>query len=152
MKLPIPMLLGLLSVSVVAHAQEKGAAENDSVIIQGNWDATSSNTEGKDLPKSELRISRLVVKGDEWNYSLGGGAVLLDPAPKFSLDQNAIPKTIDVTSRRKNQQGKSLLRGIYELDGDVLKICFAVGSAARPKKFKSEAGSKSSITVYRRVK
>jgi uncharacterized protein (TIGR03067 family) len=66
------------------------------------------------------------------------------------VNPKANPKTLDVVSVK--QKGKSLLRAIYELKGDSLKICFAVGDAERPKEFKSAAGSRSGITVYKRVK
>jgi uncharacterized protein (TIGR03067 family) len=118
--------------------------------LQGTWIAQSSNTEGQETPKAQLEVMRLIVKADRWNYSIGGGKPILDPAPKVVLNAAAKPMTLDVLSEK--EKGKSLLRAIYKIEGDMLTICFAVGDADRPKEFKSEPGSKSGITVYKRLK
>ena len=44
------------------------------------------------------------------------------------------------------------LLGIYTLEGDVLKVCFAgPGEEQRPTEFKSESG-KTGILIFERVK
>jgi uncharacterized protein (TIGR03067 family) len=110
----------------------------------------SSISDGREGSKAELDVMRLIIKGEFWNYAIGDGPPIFDPAPKFVLNSDAKPKTIDVVSTK--QKGKSLLRGIYEIEGDTMKVCFAVGNAERPKEFTGAAGSKSGITVYKRGK
>src|SRR5204863_378408 len=107
-------------------------------------------TEGEEAAKAELAVLRLLIKGDRWSYSIGGGKSIFQPEPKFTVDPTSNPKTLDVVSGK--EKGKSLLRAIYEIEGDTLKICFAVGQAKRPKEFNSKPGSESGITVYKRVK
>src|SRR5207249_4424704 len=143
-------LLILCGMCSAADDPKNDPVKKDAELIQGTWVAERSNTEGTETPKAQVEVLRLIVKGDRWNYSIGGGAPVFDPAPKFLLNPSAKPKTLDVISVK--QEGKSLLRGIYSIEGDTLTVCFAVGDAERPKEFKSEVGSKSGITVYKRVK
>jgi uncharacterized protein (TIGR03067 family) len=144
------VLLAIWSVGSIAHGQKKDPAKKDADLIQGVWKGVSSISDGKETPKAELDVMRLIVKGDRWNYAIGDGAPIFDPAPKFVLNSAAKPKTIDVVSTK--QKGKSLLRGIYEIEGDTMKVCFAVGNAERPKEFAGTAGSKSGVTEYKRSK
>ena len=80
----------------IAQAQKKDPAKEDVDIVQGTWGGVSSITEGKETAKAELDVMRLIVKGDQWNYAIGDGPPIFDPAPKFVLDPKAKPKTIDV--------------------------------------------------------
>jgi uncharacterized protein (TIGR03067 family) len=142
------VLLILSGWAARADAPQNDAVKKEVERLQGAWAPVSSNTEGKDTAEAELRIFRLTVKGDRWLLSLKGGKPIVEPT--FRVGPTTKPKTLDVVS--VTQQGKILLRAVYELEGDTLKLCFAVGEAERPKEFKSAEGSRSGITVYKRVK
>jgi uncharacterized protein (TIGR03067 family) len=143
--------IGLLACCIAPAAGAGGDAINKELDrLQGTWVGQSSSTEGEETPKAQLEVFRLIIKGDRWNYSIGGGKPIFEPAPKVVLNPSAKPKTLDVVSQK--HKGKIVLRAIYRIEGDTLTLCFAVGKARRPKEFKSEAGSKSGITVYKRKK
>jgi uncharacterized protein (TIGR03067 family) len=148
MRLSVVVLLSVFGSLASAEQPQKDAVKKEVDHLQGTWVPESSNTEGKETPKAELQVLRLTVKGDRWLLSLKGGKPFVEPT--FKVDPTAKPKTLDVVSA--TQKGKILLRAIYELEGDMLKLCYAIGDAERPKEFKSEARSKSGITVYKRVK
>ena len=42
--------------------------------------------------------------------------------------------------------------GIYELDGDTLKVCYAIDGGKRPAEFKAKPGSKHVLIVFKRLK
>jgi hypothetical protein len=42
--------------------------------------------------------------------------------------------------------------GIYEIDGDTLKVCFDPQGKVRPTEFKSAPGSENFVNVHKRVK
>jgi hypothetical protein len=44
------------------------------------------------------------------------------------------------------------VKGIYEIDGDTLRICVAKKGKERPKTFESKEGSGHVLTVMKRVK
>ena len=148
MRMSVLVLLVLSCTLAGTHASQEGAVKKEVARLQGTWAPVSSNTEGREAAKEELQILRLTVKGDRWLLSLRGGKPFVEP--KFRVDPTTKPKSLDVVSVK--QEGKILLRAIYELEGDTLKLCFAVGEAERPKEFKNQAGSRSGITIYKRVK
>jgi uncharacterized protein (TIGR03067 family) len=73
----------------------------------------------------------------------------------FKLDPAKRPKAIDLAVSDEQDKGK-IGHGIYDLDGDRLKICFPQDANAeneRPTAFKSEAGSRLVlVTLKRQVK
>ena len=53
----------------------------------------------------------------------------------------------------KNEAGRDKpLLGIYEFDGEKMKLCFAGPGKERPTAFTSEAGSGQTLTVWVREK
>jgi uncharacterized protein (TIGR03067 family) len=61
------------------------------------------------------------------------------------LDPAATPKTID--SSPAADPSKPIL-GIYEFDGETLKICNAQPGKPRPADFEAKAGSGYTLTVW----
>jgi len=65
---------------------------------------------------------------------------------EYKLDPDASPKSIDMS------EGGRLSPGIYELDGDTLKICLAEGpTATRPTVMKPD-GMRVAVVTFKRVK
>jgi uncharacterized protein (TIGR03067 family) len=116
--------------------------------LQGTWVIVANTKEGKESPESLRESKRYTIKGDHYSVSFKGAEKRLLEF-RIKLDPESKPKTIDLIGLKTDTV---LLAGLYELDGDTLKICVPVGSSDRPKALKSEAGSKSGIIVYRRVK
>jgi uncharacterized protein (TIGR03067 family) len=65
----------------------------------------------------------------------------------FKLDATQSPKTID--SVLAGQEGKPI-PGIYEFDGDKLRICAAPPGKPRPKDFEARLGSQHTLVVWER--
>ena len=70
---------------------------------------------------------------------------------KFTLDPTKKVKTIDYTIAEGANEGKTQL-GIYELDGDTLKFCYAQPGKDRPTEFKTAAESGRTISVWKKDK
>ena len=94
----------------------------------------------------ELGKMRLEFKGNKVIPSRGEGKTE-DPA-EFTLDSKAKPKAIDIKPPKGSEK---LVLGIYELDGDTLKICFNE-DAKRPKEFASAEGSRTVLLILKREK
>jgi uncharacterized protein (TIGR03067 family) len=65
------------------------------------------------------------------------------------LDTSRKPRTIDTEQIVGEHRGK-ILQGIYELNGDTLRVCLAPPGKERPTEFSARAGSGNSLAVYRR--
>jgi uncharacterized protein (TIGR03067 family) len=67
---------------------------------------------------------------------------------KMTLAEVKKVKTIDF---RSDLLPEEPIKGIYEIDGDNLKICFAI-EGERPTKFESPADSVQMLIVLKRIK
>jgi uncharacterized protein (TIGR03067 family) len=67
------------------------------------------------------------------------------------LDPSKSPKAIDVKVTEGPAKG-ALMLGIYEINGDTLKVCFDAEGKKRPTHFKSAPGSATFVNVHKRLK
>jgi uncharacterized protein (TIGR03067 family) len=100
----------LLLAFLIAADDVKKAAKKEQEKLQGSWKVVSSEKDGK--PHECTKDAEVVFDGDKLNIQLigekpGKGA--------FKLDPSKDPKWIDCTI---------LGRGIYNVDGDTLRICW----------------------------
>ena len=142
-------LLVALSIAFIApvHADESAAAKKDLATLQGEWRMTAGTADGMDIPDGMRANSRRICKGDELTAIVGGQLVM---KAKITLAAEKKPKAIDYDVTDGPNKGRKLL-GIYELDGDTFKACYAAPGRERPKDFTSQSGEKVSLTVWKRV-
>jgi uncharacterized protein (TIGR03067 family) len=141
----VAALTVLLAVTLLV-AEDKGNqgadAATDKKALQGTWQTATSELDGEKQPESEAREYKVVIVGDKLSVLKGdevfmAGTITLDTGPKprhvdLKLEKNT-PNPDDV--------GKTL-PGIYEIDGDGLKWCFALSDRVeRPKGFSTTSGS-----------
>jgi uncharacterized protein (TIGR03067 family) len=140
------LLLGILAPT--ADAQE-AAVKEEMKKLQGTWIRIYVEVDGKkseDGKKEPGKAIILTIKGNKY----GDETFTVDPAKK--------PKHINVST--VDDKGKAItLRGIYELNGDVLKLCFPFPFEGkfdkigmRPTEFGSKAGGNEVLEVYEREK
>jgi uncharacterized protein (TIGR03067 family) len=112
---------------------------------QGTWFLVSEQFDGKKVPaeglSSEVKNLSYTVRGDTLLFSSRGES----RSAKVKLDPNRSPKTYDLL----RDDGR-LLKGIYAWDGEAIKICSADDGGDRPTDFKTEAGSRNRIRVWKR--
>ena len=130
----------------VARGGENGA--KDAYKLAGAWRATASAEAGQNLADNHLRHLRFVISGKEVTAFYGDSAFMKGT---FTIDPRKMPMSIDLKSTFGLHAGKSL-EGIYELDKDVIKICFAEPGGKRPQDFASTSANKASFFVWERKK
>jgi uncharacterized protein (TIGR03067 family) len=70
---------------------------------------------------------------------------------RVKLDPSASPKLVDISVAGGTQKG-AVIKGIYQLKGDELKVCARVFGNGRPTEFASPAGSSIVLLVLKRQK
>jgi|HubBroStandDraft_4_1064222.scaffolds.fasta_scaffold160289_2 uncharacterized protein (TIGR03067 family) len=118
------------------------ARADDQDKFQGMWKPQKAVVDGMELPAETTAKMAIEFKGNKATAYDGDRS---EKEEEFKLDGSKSPKTIDI----KRADGK-LVPGIYEFDGETLKICFSVGSDMRPTKFESPEGSKSMFLVLKK--
>jgi len=140
-------IVSVLALSLLLAADGKDSALSDQQKLQGKWTITSAVMDGNKVPKGQLRGS-LLFKGDKYSYSTAGGD---KGGGTFRIDPSKKPKFLDSIPSDGPVKGMTVEQ-IYELDGDILKICLALPGNERPTEFKSEPGSNRMLFTYKRAK
>jgi len=136
----IVIALILLTGSIV-WAQEKADTKKDVAQLQGEWTMVSGSADGSPVPETMLSDFKRVCKEEETTVTVAGQMFL---KAKFKLDASKKPKTIDYDVIDGPTKGKKQL-GIYELEGDTFKVCFAKPDMERPTDFKPGEGRTTSV-------
>lgn len=142
------MLALLAVVALAGAAKDEDANKKDLEKMQGDWAAVSMVRDGMPFPKDDAQSFFRTVKADKYsvfhfNESVNKGTITIDAAKN--------PKTMDALPEGTDDKAKAIL-GIYEFDGEMLKICFAAPGKERPTSFESKEGSGHSLTVWDREK
>lgn len=118
-------------------------ADPDMAVLAGLWRVTAAVSSGKVDPKAgEMKLtyrfaglSLLEKRGDEpmipWAYT---------------LDSAASPKRI---TAKPMPEGKAM-NGIYEVDGNRLRLCWNVDGGPHPTAMESKEGSKVDLLTLER--
>jgi uncharacterized protein (TIGR03067 family) len=129
-------------------ADDKADIEKEVKKFQGAWTIESSETGGQKIPADDLKGFFVTFEGAKHTLKKGDAVIQVGTQ---TIDPSKSPKTIDVTMTEGPSKGTVML-GIYEIDGDTLKVCFDPQGKKRPTEFKSPTGSENFINVHKRVK
>ena len=96
----------------------------------------------------------MIISEDAWIQETDGKPIYTARTSRITLDPSRAPKSFDHIVRRVSQgEGIQLVYpGIYELQGNTLKICYDVDLKSRPKEFKTKPGQNYFSAVFERVK
>jgi uncharacterized protein (TIGR03067 family) len=135
------VLAGCLLTPTSASPQNAAAKEQEK--LQGTWQVLRQEYDGNDENTQE---AKWVIAPDKITIKEKQG----ERTATYTLDPAAQPKTIDLMLE---VNGKTIhLTGIYQLDGETLRICASEKGQARPTEFVSAKGSRLTLVVLRRVK
>jgi uncharacterized protein (TIGR03067 family) len=117
-------VLFVASLALAADAKDE---------VEGKWKIVSVERDGKAVEMwtdglRTMKDGKYELKPKTGDAVTGGYKI---------VDAKAKPKTIDFTPDGGQFKGKTLL-GIYAVDGDTLKICFAEPGKDRPTEFTSK--------------
>jgi uncharacterized protein (TIGR03067 family) len=127
--------LGLLLAACNRQQPQAAAPKTDLDRFQGTWYLVAAVEDGNVLPQEKVKGETIVFKGDTFQFP-GSAADATSKAGTFKLDENKTPKEIDSTSKEK-----VTMLGIYRMDDNGYKICFAPAGKPRPTDFGSQPGS-----------
>jgi uncharacterized protein (TIGR03067 family) len=137
------VVLVLVSAAGAPDADKKETAQ-----IEGEWSMVSGEANGASMPEAMVKTGKRVAKDGETSITFGGRVYL---KAKYRLDPGKKPKAIDYTMTEGPTKGKTHL-GIYELNGDTVRFCFAAPGKDRPTEFTASEGSQRTLSVWKRDK
>ena len=137
----------LTAVAVAADATAD-AVKKDLDQLQGEWSMTSGTLDGLPIPDEMRAGFKRVCQGDELTVTNGDQLIM---KAKIAIDPSKTPKTINYDVLDGPTKGKKHL-GIYELDGNTMKSCFAAPGEERPPEFTTKQGDKRTLSTWHREK
>src|SRR6266852_6134749 len=135
----------ILLQAVVVQSEDKDKDETEK--LAGVWKCVSGVNDGKPLPEDIVKQLKLTLTKDQ--YKTEKGQVLLFDGV-YKIDAGQRPKHIDITAPEGEQAGKTS-KGIYALEGETLKMCYANPDKDRPNDFESKPGSGVTLVVWKRA-
>jgi len=126
--------LGVLLAACSRHAAPS-APKTDLDRLQGTWNLTSAMQDGKALSDDKVKQTTIVFKGDTFRFP-GSAEYATSREGTIKLDESKTPKEMDAISTEKE-----VMLGIYVLQENGYKVCFAPAGQPRPTEFTSTPGS-----------
>jgi uncharacterized protein (TIGR03067 family) len=144
----LTLLITTAALLIGVEPSQDDAEKKELERLQGTWSTLSIEVDGQKATDEErIKTRKLIVAGNRYTLKVEGetvqGTIEVNPTQK--------PKTIDEKPDSGLHKGRTLL-GIYELEGDNLKICLALPGRGRPTEFASKAGTKHQLVIYKREK
>jgi len=144
-------LLVLLTAFDAAQAQEstqQAPAATPEQALQGAWVAQSIETHGQKAPEEAAKKLRFTFKGDRLLIA-GNTAPDKEEDCPYKIDATQSPKHLEFTPPREEKP----VLGIYELNGDTLKICFrhAVSTGERPTEFRTTPETQFVLVLFKKA-
>jgi uncharacterized protein (TIGR03067 family) len=134
----------LAAAALAARAEEK---KTDAARILGTWLIVSGEDSGKAVPPEKIKNSAVVIEKDTLHVRDGNNKKVWEV--RYRLDPGKDPRAIDMTLEEGELKGK-LSKGIYDLQGDTLKLCYALPGEDRPVAFTTKPGSRHNSFLLKR--
>ena len=134
---------------VLATALRAFAADslNDAKAVQGSWVPTAAELAGQPMAAAVLETISLKLDHGKYVVFVGGNP----DRGTYTIDSASKPKSMTITGTEGPNHGKTF-PAIYELNGDMLRICYDLSGAKRPTQFKSVPGTRLYLVTYKRKK
>ncbi len=110
--------------------------------LDGTWTLESGERNGQPFPDEVAKTMKLTITGEKLKIEAQGN----EREGTIKIDASKKPKELDITV------GERMTKGIYELDGDTLKICQARPNGDRPTEFSGKEGTNQMLMVLKREK
>lgn len=147
MKLLAVIVTGLsLSMPVLAD-------DSDHEKLKGSWKLVAAEHNGRALPSGDIQDVTLIHEGHKNGVHPftveSGGKVLARGTFTHGKELFGKYHTYDATYTEGPSKGKTI-KGIYELNGDTLKLAWDSPGKDRPKEFTTKAGTDLVVRTYQR--
>jgi uncharacterized protein (TIGR03067 family) len=154
---PIIVLTALLALCSMTFAEQKNALSKEQTLekLQGDWICIAQELAGKDMSASDVKLMnrRLTVKGTKLVMSRVMKEAFGKYEGRFDVNPTVTPCELDLTG--KNPSGAYIEKiGIYELNGDTLRLCWGDPkvNSKRPEKFETAPGAGREYFTFKRDK
>jgi uncharacterized protein (TIGR03067 family) len=116
------------------------AADPELDKLQGKWNVESYEFNGAAVPEMAGAVREFL--GNKYTLTPKSGETFTGT---IELNITTSPKQMDL------QVADRTLKGIYEVDGETLRIAYTLEGGSRPKEFASKPGSGVALVVHKKA-
>jgi uncharacterized protein (TIGR03067 family) len=142
------LLLSLIAAIPGFGAPGKDNAEDDLAKLQGQWVVVSLEHRGHVAAPGDFEGQSSLYEKNRWTWKVGDKVMRRGIV---TLDSTRSPKAINTWDSDGPHEDETV-PGIYQIDGDTLKLCFAMPGEKRPTEFSTQSGTGAFLVVYKRKK
>lgn len=135
-----------LLVGSILAADEKGD-KFDAAKMLGTWTYVSGEKNGTKVDPENLKAGTVKITKETITLESPQGKFVI----KYTLDAKKDPVTLAMEMTESPFGAGAMAKGIIEVKGDDLKMCYATEGDA-PKKFETKEGGTSHLFVLKRSK
>lgn len=143
----VPHFAAILAAATAILFTHALARADDLKAMEGTWKVESAEAGGKKLNSVDSQQVTVTIKGDSYEVLTKDKK----DAGTMKLDETHKPKTMDATDTEGEDVGK-VIRAVYELSGDTLRVCYATDGGERPTELASREGKPWLLVTYTRQK
>jgi len=136
----IRLIVGVLSASGAFGTAARGA--DDAKELQGTWNAVKTELAGEPMNWTVT----LTIEGDSYTVQANGKP----DKGSCKVDASARPGKMAITGGEGGPNAGKTFLAIYELDGDMLRICYDLSGKKHPETFATQKGTPLYLVTYKR--
>ena len=141
-----PMTVEFKNIRIKTVSASAGSKGGGIEKTDGVWELASMEVNGETVPSEAYRDWKLTVTEQKYSVDKNGEV----DEGTFSVDTAKSPKQMDIRPETGSGVGQTI-PAIYEINGDTMRVCYAVeDGASRPKNFKTTPNSGSVLINYKR--
>jgi uncharacterized protein (TIGR03067 family) len=106
----------------------------------------SGEANAQSLPQELVKSGKRIAKDGETTITMAGQIYF---KARFTIDPSKTPQAIDYAMTEGPTKARTHL-GIYEMQGDTVKFCFAGPGQDRPTEFSAKPGSQQTLSAWKR--
>jgi uncharacterized protein (TIGR03067 family) len=143
------LMLVLSAGFLVAADAPKETVKKETEKLKGTWQVQSLLKDGE-VPSDAKALERFIITDDKVSVGTAKGSDTIDYF-SFTIDPTLKPAAMYVKLFNGPEKGE-VIKAIYLLEGDTLRICAALPGKDRPTKFSGDKGTGASLIVLKREK
>jgi uncharacterized protein (TIGR03067 family) len=150
------LCLAWFALAVVPTGFGADDEADDLKALQGTWVVTDATNDGEPIPDEFRETMTLIFDKEKLRFegplAAEAGQKPEFPEFRFKIDTKASPRAIDMTALNGPQKDQ-LVPALYEIKGDVLKLCGPSRpdkDSKRPTSITAEKGSEQILFVLKR--
>jgi len=120
------------------------AFADDAKELQGTWVAVKAELSG--IPIVELGTITLTIENENYVVSVNGKV----DQGTCKIDAAARPGKMTITGGKEGPNAGKTFLAIYELQGDMLRVCYDLSGKKAPEEFATRQGTPLYLVSYKR--